>query len=405
MIWFLALFACLSANAADYQVSAATHSMGQINAIPAAQGDRILFKRGDRWDGTTLILRPGVVYCTYGSGNPPLITRGKVVTDWQDIGGIWVHVANADVLLLTEDGMVLPYASDATLTDGSWYLAKSLGQTTIYYRPTPGAAHKVEKHDGAAIIGHNATGATLDGLEIFGAGLYARNASGLKVRRCRARLADFTIVANGQELSGVEVSDSVLLNPNEGIYVGSEQNQSEIIRNVRVLRNVVLNTGLLYGGQSWLAIKKRDREAIGLQNMVGGLISGNVIIGGAYGGAISYWSSQAAGFTTPLNGNVLERNYIDAVQDFGIAPGGAGFGNNQATVRYNQITRTGHERTTGGGLRLNRPQMGSPVYGNSLDSILFSSLPENWTVYGNVARSIAGNAAGNTVGENQVYQW
>lgn len=409
----LLLFFSASVLGADYYVSssgsdanAGTQSspirtLWKANALPLVAGDRVLLKKGDTWR-EILRPRPGVYYGAYGEGQPPILHGGTLVDQWQIEGDHLRLDYNGETTAITEDGLILPYASDATLADGAWHLTKAGAVTIIRYRPTPGL-HTVERFSRhAAIDASNATGSTVEGFDMIGAGVYAAAPiDGFKVRRCRLTRGGIWIGArNGMPVRNVEVSDNMLVNANEGIFIGSNSNGLEIIENAQILRNVIINTGYLSGPISWRVSKFLDREAIGIQNMRGTRIVGNYITGGAQGGGVVTWTNNQ--ITAQLTGNIIDRNIISSIEGPGIGPGGAGFAHSNANVTGNIVSGT-----VGGNLRLNREQLWQSeitrnvVYGD----VFFNSFPAHYSVYKNeIKGAIRGDSNASSVYENRIYQ-
>src|SRR5205814_190662 len=93
------------AHGADYHVDAtggddakpgttpetAWKSLGKVNATAFTGGDRILFKKGETWNGMLEITSSGtgdkpLIYSSYGTGKKPLINaEGKCRA------AIWIH--------------------------------------------------------------------------------------------------------------------------------------------------------------------------------------------------------------------------------------------------------------------------------------------------------------------------
>ncbi|TDO02665.1 cadherin domain-containing protein [Sunxiuqinia elliptica] len=77
-------------------------SLEKVNSFKPSAGDKILFKRGDEWEGTLVISASGttgnpITYGAYGTGEKPRIYGSQEITGWQ------LHSGNIYKAKVTED--------------------------------------------------------------------------------------------------------------------------------------------------------------------------------------------------------------------------------------------------------------------------------------------------------------
>jgi parallel beta-helix repeat protein len=105
ILTFLFLCFLFPANATNYYVSnsgsdsnpgtsdsLSWRSLDKVNASVVKPGDRILFKRGDRWTGTIKVNASGtsgspITFGAYGTGENPIISGFTTLSGWTDEGG------------------------------------------------------------------------------------------------------------------------------------------------------------------------------------------------------------------------------------------------------------------------------------------------------------------------------
>lgn len=131
ILTFLLLFAFLIGSSTDYYVSdsdgldadsglteaLAWKTLSKVSATTFANGDRILFKRGDTFSGTLTVTKSSVsgsaiIYGAYGTGSKPVITSLTTMTGWvlHSTGIYKVVGANipANCNAVTIDGIYTP---------------------------------------------------------------------------------------------------------------------------------------------------------------------------------------------------------------------------------------------------------------------------------------------------------
>ncbi len=85
-------------------------SLTKVNSYFFMAGDKILFKRGDSWEGTITVRTSGtagnpITYGAYGSGNKPRIYGSEVITGWTRYSGnIYKATVGKEVTQLFIDG-------------------------------------------------------------------------------------------------------------------------------------------------------------------------------------------------------------------------------------------------------------------------------------------------------------
>lgn len=128
---------------------AAWRTPARVNATATLKpGDRVLFKRGDRFHGNLVIGSSGtaekpIVYGAYGSGPKPVLSGFAAVTDWVDLGGnIWESSGRVSTLaytnLVTVNGVNMPmgrFPNDAWLTYESHREKSAITDEQLAARP------------------------------------------------------------------------------------------------------------------------------------------------------------------------------------------------------------------------------------------------------------------------------
>jgi len=169
--------------------SQAWQTIQKVNQATFAPGDSILFKRGEVWRGTGLVVSSSgvsgapITYGDYGSGALPKITVASLATNWAgpDANGEYTlaNITNGNIVLM-EDGKrltgntsmsKLPGPLPGSLTPGTW--AWNSGAATVYYKPTSGtpADHTVEITVGAAARSGSTNGKSyinIQNIEFYG---------------------------------------------------------------------------------------------------------------------------------------------------------------------------------------------------------------------------------------------
>lgn len=94
----------------------AWRSLTKVNNFAFSPGDQILFKRGDKWNGTITVNASGtaenpIVYGAYGTGEKPKIYGSKVITGWElHEGNIYKATFNTTITQIFVDGVKMKLA-------------------------------------------------------------------------------------------------------------------------------------------------------------------------------------------------------------------------------------------------------------------------------------------------------
>ncbi len=121
-------------------------SLTKVNSYFFMAGDKILFKRGDSWEGTITVRTSGtagnpITYGAYGSGNKPRIYGSEVITGWTRYSGnIYKATFNKKItqLFLNDKRMQLArYDNDGDFFDVTTVNSQTqLTSTDIESKPT-----------------------------------------------------------------------------------------------------------------------------------------------------------------------------------------------------------------------------------------------------------------------------
>ncbi len=131
-------------------------SLTKVNSYFFMAGDKILFKRGDSWEGTITVRTSGtagnpITYGAYGSGDKPKIYGSEVITGWTRYSGnIYKATFNKKINQLFLNGERMKAARYPN--SGYFYVSSVSGQTTF----TSNSLNSNINYAGAKWIGRTA---------------------------------------------------------------------------------------------------------------------------------------------------------------------------------------------------------------------------------------------------------
>lgn len=172
-------------------------TLGRVNKGPYAPGDKILFKRNQRWRGTLAAPSSGnagqaILFSAYGDGPNPVIMRTDEFSEWVLVSGgkgasgnvkIWAGLLRGPknswgiVINGKRAPVYAQYSKTAldSMLDGHFYCPLNSGR--IYYRHDAGNPGRVELGTReAAILIEDKSHIVIDGIDAYGPG--GRNTPG-----------------------------------------------------------------------------------------------------------------------------------------------------------------------------------------------------------------------------------
>lgn len=125
-------------------------SLEKVNSFKPSAGDKILFKRGDEWEGTLVISASGttgnpITYGAYGTGEKPRIYGSQEITGWQlHSGNIYKAKVTKNINQLFLDGTKMQvarfpnsgYATIDQVNSSTSFTSKTLPSGTNYSNAT-----------------------------------------------------------------------------------------------------------------------------------------------------------------------------------------------------------------------------------------------------------------------------
>jgi hypothetical protein len=253
--------------------SAAWRSIAKVNASPLSPGDRVLFKRGERWRGAALVISasgaPGnpIMIGAYGTGPLPVIDGSQVVTGWTRDTSLgpnssiyfvpWTFASN--MVFQNDTTWLHRKTSKAAMTSGSFFFDAPASRLYVWTTDSSDPATRLIE-------------ATTAGPQYFGL-VYALNKSWIVVENLRLVKSNYfgLLFSEGG-------NNTARWNKFERSYQNSFQAAGQLSQsnpvNVHVLYNEFTDNGI---GRGYMQAEVAECVGINLQGVQSGSAVGNVI--------------------------------------------------------------------------------------------------------------------------------
>ncbi|MGD9930776.1 MAG: cadherin domain-containing protein [Mangrovibacterium sp.] len=347
--------------------SQAWKTLTKVNNLTPKAGDKILFKRGDAWEGTLTPKASGtsgspVTYGAYGTGDKPKIYGSTEITGWtlhsgniykatvgQSITQLFVAGERQQLARYPNDGLFLISSvqsstqfTSTSLSSGINYSGATwVGRTsrfTIYSKTVTSSSSQTLTLDAAPYLSLNATEGfflanKLEFLDSAGEWYYNSSTSTL-----------YAWMPNGDSPSNYEVRASVY---DYGVNISAKNYVA--VENLEILHSSV-DGAYVYNGDyvtiSNSTIVSPDRAAIHLPNAgsTNSTITGNTIENANLNGIRSYSPNSVITDNNISNTGLLSNinkstNAPDNSINFGTAIYSIG---DNCTIQYNRILNAGY---------------------------------------------------------------